>query len=121
MSFLGQIKTFMDNSIIDEVLLVALVIAITESIAQNNIKNSDHRSILFIVGLVFYMVVGYLLHYAYHKYPLGKINVIWSCISIILAMTLGYLLYDEPFNLWSVVAMFFALSAIYCSFRASQN
>ncbi len=120
MSFLGQIKTFMDNSILDELLFIAMMIAVTESIAQNNIKNSDKMSLLFIVGLLFYIVVGYLLHYAYHKFPLGKLNVVWSCMSIIIAMTLGYLLYDEPFNRWSVLAMFFALSAIYCSFRASN-
>lgn len=117
MSFVQKIQYFMDNSIVDEILVVALVIAIAESIAQNNIKNSDHKSLLFIIGLSFYMVVGYLLHYAYHKFPLGKINVIWSCVSIILAITLRYLLYDEPFNIWYVLAIMFAISAIICSYQ----
>lgn len=118
MSFMEQLKVYMDNSIVDEILIVALVIAIAESIAQNNIKNSDHKSFMFVIGLGFYMVVGYLLHYAYHKFPLGKINVIWSCMSIIFAMTLGYLFYDEPFNQWSVLSIILALSAIVCSFKA---
>ncbi len=121
MSFMEQLKAYMDNSIVDEIILIALVIAIAESIAQNNIKNSDHKSLLFLVGLSFYMVVGYILHYAYHKFPLGKINVIWSCMSIILAMAFGYLLYDEPFNHWSVLTIIFAISAIVCSFHANQN
>ena len=121
MSFLERLQVYMDNSIVDEILIVALVIAIAESLAQNNIKNSDHKSVLFIVGLAFYMVVGYLLHYAYHKFPLGKINVIWSCLSIILAMALGYLLYDEPFNHWSILAILFAISAIWCSFKVSSE
>lgn len=117
MSLVDKIQYFMDNSIVDEILLVALVIAIAESLAQNNIKNSEHKSILFIVGLSFYMVVGYLLHYAYHKFPLGKINVIWSCFSIILAMMLGYFLYDEPFNHWTILSIIFAISAIICTYQ----
>ncbi len=121
MSLAEQIKYFMDHSIVDEIIIVALVIAIAESLAQNNIKNSDHKSLQFLIGLSFYMVVGYILHYAYHKFPLGKINVIWSCLSIILAMGLGYLLYDEPFNHWSVLAIIFAISSIVCSFHAAQN
>jgi multidrug transporter EmrE-like cation transporter len=120
MSFIQQIKEYMDNSIVDEILLLALFIAIVETIAQNNIKNSEHKSLKFMLGLGFYMILGYILHYAYHKYPLSKINVIWSCVSIIFAMILGYSLYDEPFNHWSGIAIILALGAIMCSFKAGE-
>ncbi len=120
MSFLQKIIEYTNNSIVDEILLFAIIIAIVEAIAQNNIKNSDHTSFKFIIGLGFYMLVGYLLHYAYHKYPLSKLNVIWSCMSIIFAMVTGYLLYDEPFNYWTVLAIFLAISAIICAFKSNQ-
>jgi multidrug transporter EmrE-like cation transporter len=120
MMLFEQINVWMENSIVDEILLLALIIAISESIAQNNIKNSEHGSFMFIFGLSFYMVVGYLLHYAYHKFPLGKLNVIWSCISIILAMGIGYFLYDEPFNYWSLYSIILAIGAIYTAFRAAE-
>jgi multidrug transporter EmrE-like cation transporter len=114
------IQQLMKNSIVDEILLMAVIIAISESIAQNNIKNSTHGSFMFIFGLSFYMIVGYLLHYAYHRFPLGKLNVIWSCISIISAIVIGYFLYDEPFNHWTMYSIILAVSAIYCSFKASE-
>jgi multidrug transporter EmrE-like cation transporter len=116
-----EIQEWMKNSIVDEIILMAIIIAISESIAQNNIKNSVHGSWIFLLGLSFYMVVGYLLHYAYHRFPLGKLNVIWSCISIISAITIGYFLYDEPFNNWTIYSMILALGAIYCSFKASEE
>lgn len=115
-----KIQEWASKSIVDEILLIAFIIAISESIAQNNIKNSEHGSFQFIFGLSFYMIVGYILHYAYHKFPLGKLNVIWSCISIILAMGIGYFLYDEPFNQWSVYSIILAIGAIYSAFRAAN-
>lgn len=114
---MSDILKWMENSIVDELLLIVVFVAISESIAQNQLKNSNIGSIRFIIGLLFYIVVGYLLHYAYHKFPLGKVNVIWSCLSIIIAVTLGYLLYDEPFNQWSLYSIVFALSAIICTFK----
>jgi len=115
-----RIEKWMKESIVDEIILVAIVIAISESIAQNNIKNSESMGWLFISGLLFYIIVGYMLHYAYHKYPLGKLNVIWSCISIITAIVIGYVIYDEPFNGWMLYSMLLAIGAIYCSYKASK-
>lgn len=110
---LDKIKKFADNSIVDEILIFAIVIAIVESIAQNILKNSDKGSLKFILGLLFYIMVGYVLNYAYHNISLSKLNVTWSCLSIILAVTIGYTIYDEPFNKNTIIAVTFALLAIY--------
>lgn len=121
MEIFESIKKWMDNSIVDELLLVALLIAITENFAQTTIKSSDnHNSITFFLGLSIYILIGYLLHYAYHKFPLSKLNVIWSCITIILAMVIGYIFYDEPLNKWKMLAVMFALMAIYFTYLSEE-
>lgn len=119
MEFIKNIQKWMENSIVDEVILLAIFIAIIESIAQNTIKNSEHGSLKFIMGLSFYMVIGYILHYGYHKFALGKLNTVWSCISIIFAIGLGSMLYDEPINKWTIMSIILAIGAIYCSYLGS--
>jgi multidrug transporter EmrE-like cation transporter len=113
-----KFKQWTENSIVDDLILIAITIAIIESFAQNCIKNSndDNVSFLFLMGLSIYIVVGYLLHFAYHKFPLSKVNVIWSSLSIILAISLGYIIYSEPMNIWKLMAVLFAMAAIYCSY-----
>lgn len=116
-NYLKKIQEWMEKSIIDDIIIIVLLIAIVESIAQNRIKLSNNDdSGTFILGLLAYVIVGYLLHYAYHKYPLSKVNVMWSCLSIVLAAALGYTLYDEPLNGKLLLAVFFSLLAIYFAY-----
>lgn len=115
------IKKWMEESIVDEIVIFAVILAIVESIAQNTIKmnsNLNDYSNKFIIGIVFYTGVGYILHLAYMKYPLSKMNTIWSCLSIIFAITMGYFLYGETINNWSVLATIFSLFAIYCLYKS---
>ena len=67
----------------------------------------------FLLGLTFYMLVGYVLHYAYHKVSLSKLNITWSCMSIILAVIIGYYIYDEPLDTHNIIAVILAILAIY--------
>jgi multidrug transporter EmrE-like cation transporter len=112
------IHKWMDESVIDEILLVVILLATVEAIAQNTIKQSDSESLHLMFGLSAYILVGYLLHYAYHKFPLSKVNVMWSAISIVLAATFGYILYNEPMNTKSLLAVMLALGAIYFAYDA---
>lgn len=119
MEIIKNIQKWMENSIVDEIIILAIIIAIIESIAQNTIKTSEHGSLKFIIGLSFYMVIGYILHYGYHRFALGKLNTIWSCISIILAIAIGSSLYDEPMNKWTIMSLLLSIGAIYCSYLSS--
>lgn len=110
------IHKWMDESVADEILFIVIIIAVVEAIAQNTIKQSDMESMHLIFGLSAYIMVGYLLHYAYHKFPLSKVNVMWSAFSIVLAAIFGYFLYDEPLNNKSLLAVLFALFAIYFAY-----
>jgi multidrug transporter EmrE-like cation transporter len=117
MNLIENIQKWMENSIVDELLIIVILIAIVESLAQNILKQSNNSTSLnYLLGLFAYIMVGVLLHYAYHKFYLSKVNVIWSSISIVLATTLGYFLYDEPINNWNVLAVLFALLAVISSY-----
>lgn len=111
--FIEKFNKWAENSIVDEVIILSIVIALVEAIAQNLIKTSgDDNKPKLLFGVSFYIVVGFLLHHAYHKFDLSKVNVTWSCLSIILATFLGYFIYNEHLTWKSIVAVFFALLAI---------
>ena len=118
---MDQIKNWMENSIVDEILLFAVLIAVIESFAQNTLKTSENGSLKFAVGLFIYSIVGYILYYAYHKFPLGKMNVMWSCFSIIFAITIGFFLYDEKIDHWIILSGLLALTAIFCSYMSESK
>jgi multidrug transporter EmrE-like cation transporter len=105
---LNRLYKWSKESVIDEILIFAALIAFIETFAQNKLRGDS-----VLIGLIFYALVGYVLHFAYHKFPLGKMNVIWSSISIILATALGYVLYNEPLNSWKILSLISALFAIY--------
>lgn len=112
----AKIKKFTGDSIIDDIAIIVLLIALTETIAQNQLKREN-----LLMGMGVYMGVGYVLHYSYHRYALSKVNVMWSSISIILATVLGYMLYDEKLTQNSIVALCFALAAVYFSNRSDAG
>lgn len=107
-SVIAKIKKFTGDSVLDEIAIIVLVIAFIESVAQNQLKHSR-----LYAGMAVYTMVGYLLHYSYHHFELSKVNVMWSSLSIVLATLLGYMLYDEKITQDSIIAMVFALLAVY--------
>lgn len=121
MSWFDKLKKFCENSIVDEIIIFAMIAAIIETIAQNSLKNSHYGSIYLILGLLFYVFVGYFLHYAYHHVALGRLNVTWSCISILIAFIIGYYLYDEKINKYNILSVIFALFGIYFAYLSSKN
>lgn len=103
-----------EKSVVDEALLFAVLIAMVETFAQTSMKTGAENNLYFVRGLLLYTMVGYILHFAYTKFPLSKMNITWSSISIVLATAIGYFLYQEPLNMWKFAAVVFALTAIYC-------
>ena len=113
-SFFTSLKQWSDQSIIDNVIIIAILIAICESVAQNFIKNSPNRQhIIMFFGLTFYILVGFLLHHAYNNYPLSKVNVTWSCLSIVISTFIGYFLYNDTITCNTIISVFASLIAVY--------
>lgn len=113
-NILDKLYKWSKESVVDEILIFAALIALVETYAQTNLKQHT-----LIVGLILYSLLGYILHFAYDKFPLSKMNVTWSSISIILATILGYILYQEPLDKWKILSVVAALFAIY--FASQSN
>lgn len=110
---LDTLHEWFKNSIIDEVLIFAVILVCIETFAQYRLKSDNAFSIKIIQGMVMYGFLGYILHYSYHKFPLSKMNITWSSMSIILAAVLGYSLYGETMTKNKIFAIVFALLAVY--------
>lgn len=113
-NILDKLYKWSKESVVDEILIFAALIALVETYAQTNLKGDT-----LMVGLIFYSMLGYILHFAYHKFPLSKMNVTWSSISIIIATALGYILYQEPLDKWKILSVVSALFAIYFASQSS--
>jgi drug/metabolite transporter (DMT)-like permease len=71
-------------------------------------------------GVRFYAVVATLLYFSYKYEGLGHINLVWSCVSIIIAILIGCILFHEPHNKYTYVAIILAFGAIYFAHRADE-
>jgi len=79
-----------------------------------SLKNSKSIFDMFYInGIVFYILVAVLFHYIYNNYNANKVNIIWACISIVLAVILGAIFENESITLNKTIAVFFSIVAIY--------
>jgi len=111
-SVLDKIYIWSKESVVDEILIFAALIALIETYAQNTLKRSEN-GMTKLQGMLVYGMVGYTLHYAYTKFPLSKVNITWSSISIVIATVSGYLLYNEGMDAWKIAAVVFGMLSIY--------
>ena len=84
-----------------------------ETYAQYNLKTNNNASFKILVGMLMYAFMGYFLHYSYDKFPLSKMNITWSSMSIVIAGVLGYFAYEEGINNFKMLSITFALLAVY--------
>lgn len=89
------------------VIQFALIISLIEVFAQYHLKTEN-----IIAGIVFYAIIALILFKAYKYEGLGHMNLVWSCVSIIMAYVVGSLFFGEPTNKYTVIAIIFAMLAI---------
>ena len=120
------LKNYLKTNIkeMDIIFVFAALISLIESFAQNSLKQSSlgYSTHLFYVGLVLYIAVAVVLHTSYKSnLGLGKMNLIWSCISIISGLSVGYFLYGEKISKCTMASGILALSAIIVSHFDNPN
>jgi multidrug transporter EmrE-like cation transporter len=113
----------MEDESITSMIIISFIITITEQLAQLflrksslKIQNESDNMMLYIyytIGIIFYMLVAVVFHYIYNNYNANKINVIWACISIILAVIVGALFENEEITLNKILSLFFAVLSIF--------
>jgi multidrug transporter EmrE-like cation transporter len=102
-------------------ILLALAVSVSEAFGQYyikscsdcNLKGSKKTYKRLVYGLMFYMILCIILYKSYTYTQLGHMNLVWSCISIILAFLSGYYFFGEELNGYTYLSIFFALCAIF--------
>lgn len=96
------------------VILIIMIIVICEMTAQSCIKQSDKTYILFFIAIILYTTICYLLFLCYmNRGKLGQINMMWSSISIISGIIVGYFIFGESVNMNRIIAIILAIGAVY--------
>lgn len=103
-------------------LTFGAAIAVSEAFAQYAIRSGVAlNSIAFVIpAAFFYMAVCMMLYASFFYENVGHMNLIWSCMSIIIAFAVGWYRFDEPFNRFTVLAIALAISAVYSSYLADK-
>jgi multidrug transporter EmrE-like cation transporter len=52
---------------------------------------------------------------------MGHVNLLWSCVSIIIAYMIGIKFFKETHNKYTCYAILFALAAIYMSYLSDKE
>ena len=106
-----NIETIYSNNII---LYSIIFITIFESLGQLCLKKSQKNHHLFAIGLISYLIVCLLLCVCYkHDGFIGKVNLMWSCMSIVFVILVGYIFLQEKIERHDIIALLLALLAIY--------
>lgn len=104
------------------VIWLVVAITLTEACAQFTMKTARARNETYLLplGAVFYVMVSLLLYVSYKYEGLGHVNLVWSCASIVIAILIGCIWFNEPHNRYTYTAILFAFGAIYFAHRADE-
>lgn len=96
------------------VILIIMIIVVCEMTAQSCIKQSDQQSVLFFIAIVLYATICYLLFLCYmNRGKLGQINMMWSSVSIVSGILVGYFIFGESVSMNRMIAIALAIGAVY--------
>jgi multidrug transporter EmrE-like cation transporter len=120
------IKNHLPDSSIGIVVIFAICIAFCEAISQTSMKyySGDRiaRNDMFMyVGVVGYIMVSLWLLTSYRYESMGRMNMVWSCVSIITAYVIGFLVFQEYYDHYTICSIVLALGAIYVGGLAKES
>lgn len=100
------------------IIYAVVLITLFEATAQVCLKKFEvdrHDSYNYLLlGVALYFIVCGLLCLCYkNKGGLGKVNLMWSCMSIIFVIMFGYIFLQEEIKMHDMIAIIFAFLAIY--------
>jgi drug/metabolite transporter (DMT)-like permease len=100
------------------IIYAVVLITLFEATAQVFLKKfevGERSSYLYLfTALGLYFIVCCLLCLCYkNNGGLGKVNLMWSCMSMIFVILFGYIFLQEKIKMHDMMAIFFAFLAIY--------
>lgn len=95
-------------------IIIACLVSVFEALSQACIKASRvYQPLWFLVGLIGYTIISGLLYKAYSYAGIGRVNLLWSSLSIVLALLAGKIFFKEHWSFQTVLAVIFALIAAF--------
>jgi multidrug transporter EmrE-like cation transporter len=105
-------------------ILLGLVVTISllEICGQAFIRKyrQDGRTHFIIFGIFMYLTVIALLFHSYKFHGMAIVNLLWSCLSIIMAIVVGHIVFKETFNHYMTIAVVLAFVAIVFANKAQS-
>lgn len=98
------------------VILLACFYAVVEVTALYNIKTGNVG-----IALICYLLIVTILMKAYEYEGIGHMNLITSIVSISLGYTIGHMYLEEKMNKYTILAMIFAVLAIYFAYLSDEK
>jgi len=95
-------------------LPIILGIIVFEAMSQGSLKSYylGRGNKYFILGLFGYLVVSILLTRSYKYDGMGEVNMLWSGLSVITILLVGYTIYGEKIHWHDFFALIFIMLGI---------
>ncbi len=82
------------------ILGIVLMISLCEAVGQSVtfLAHKHSKFVLLFVAWLFYLAVIYFLYRAYEYKGVGYVNILWSGITTLLMITIGFFLFNEKLS-----------------------
>jgi multidrug transporter EmrE-like cation transporter len=87
------------------ILFYVLLIVLLETLAMSCFKRSLNDSRFFVVGILFYVGVGFMLCQTYNHTGLAMTNALWSALSVMATTFVGVLIFKETLHAHDYIAV----------------
>lgn len=97
------------------IILIIIIVAILESLSHANLKyvyNSQNKK-YFILSIALYAIICVLLYIVYHYKTLASATALWSGMSIILALFIGWKVFNEHLTPADYIGIILIVIGIY--------
>jgi len=95
-------------------VLLLILLVIVEAMAMSTIEyGANNKSKVYIIGILLYLLVGYILYLVLITSNLAMTNAKWNVLSIILVTSIGILYFKETLSLTEKFGLGFAILSIF--------
>lgn len=111
------------NENFSKIINLILIIAIVETLSLICLKEGEtnKKTHFILCGILGYIIVAYVLCKTLKFEGIGKVNLVWNCVTILTAFIAGHLLFNEKVNKYTFYAIVFAMIAIYLAQLSSDH
>jgi len=101
----------MEASLKEKIIIVGLLLFIvgTESLAQYCLKQCKltHKWHFYLLAVLCYALVCFGLYNMYGYRTMGLVNLLWSCLSIVLIILIGGVFFHEAVTIYDMIGVVF--------------